>query len=112
MIQLFLFGGGDVFRYGVQNLAVVIILIAEVLTVLLGIVFGLLTRNNRKMHVSLLVPGIIGCLIFAFINTFGRTIISDAHIWLPLLAEDLVLFSVTCWTVLTIKKRCKPTNNC
>ena len=43
MIQLFLFGGGDVFRYGVQNLAVVIILIAEVLTVLLGIVFGLLT---------------------------------------------------------------------
>ena len=105
MILAFLYGGADVFQYGLRNSVMVIVLALEAAAAVLGIIFGLLIHSGRKRHIGILVPGIIGCLMFVFINTLGKTILSDAHIWLPFLAEDLAAFSAIAYVVSIIKKR-------
>lgn len=105
MIQLFLYSGVAVIQYGLQNLAVRVILAIEVTAVLLGIMIGLFVHFNGKCYIWLLIPGLVGCFLFVFINTLGRTLFSNADIWPPLLAEDLVVFSVISCIVFHIKKR-------
>ena len=107
MIQLFLYNGVAVIQYGLQNLAVRVILAIEVTAILLGIMIGLFGHINGKSYIWLLIPGFVGCVIFVFINTLGRTMLSNADVWPPLLAEDLVAFSVISCIVFHIKKRSK-----
>ena len=108
MIQLLLNSGIVVLQYGLRNsFFVVVILIAEVVVILLGIVFGVLARHNIKGYICLSTPGVVGCLLFVFINTLGGKLLSDAHIWLPPLAEDLVVFTVISYIALYFKKRIK-----
>lgn len=107
MIQLFLYNGVAVIQYGLQNLAVRVILAIEVTAILLGIMIGLFGQINGKRYIWLLIPGFVGCVIFVFINTLGRTMLSNADIWPPFLAEDLVVFSVTSCMAFCLKKRYK-----
>lgn len=105
MIQLFLYSGVAVIQYGLQNLVVRVIFAIEVSAILLGIMIGLFVHLNAKRYIWLLIPGLVGCLLFVFINTLGRTLFSNADIWPPLLAEDLVVFSVISCIAFHIKKR-------
>lgn len=107
MIQLFLYSGEEVIHYGLQNLVVRIILSVEVITILLGIMSGLFIHINGKRYILLVLPGFVGCLLFVFINTLGGLVFSNADIWPPLLAEDLVVFSVISCMASYFKKRCK-----
>lgn len=103
MIQLFLYSGVAVIQNGLQNLVVRIILAIEVTAILLGIMIGLLVYINGKSYIWLLIPGLVGCVIFVFINTLGKTMLSNADIWPPLLAENLVVFSVISCMVFYLK---------
>lgn len=104
MIQLFLYNGVAVIQYGLHNLGVRVILAVEVATVLFGIIIGLLVHTSRKSYILLSVPGIAGCLLFVFINTWGKMILSDAYMWLPPLSEDMVVFSIISCLILYLKK--------
>ena len=108
MIQLFLFNdGAAVIQYGLRNSAVRAILALEVAAIILGIIIGLFAHIYDKRHVWLLIPGFAGCVLFVFINTIGRTIFSNANIWPPFLAEDLIVFSVISCMAMYLKKRFK-----
>jgi hypothetical protein len=107
MIQLFHYNGVAVIQYGLQNLSVRVILAIEVAAILLGIMIGVFVQTKGKCYIWLLVPGIIGCLLFVFVNTLGRTLFSNADIWPPLLAEDLIVFSAISFITFCLKKRCK-----
>lgn len=106
MIQLLFYSGIGVLQYGLQHLSVIIILTIEIITAVLGVAFGLLMNTNRKGYLYLSIPGFIGCLLFVLIKIMG-TRFSDAYIWMPLLAEDLILFAVISSIVLHIKRRFK-----
>ena len=101
MIQLFLNSGLDLLRYGLQNGTVRLFLAAELMFVLLGAVCGVLARSGKRQFICLSVPGVLGCAPFLYIHSdLGRMVLTDAHIWLPALAEDLVAFSIVSCAVL------------
>ena len=106
MIQLFLNSGLDVLRYGLQNGSVRLFLAAELVFVLLGAVCGVLARSGKRQFICLSVPGVLGCALFLYIHSdLGRMVLTDAHIWLPPLAEDLVAFSIVSCAVLAFRIR-------
>ena len=107
MIQIIFYSGIAALQYGLQNLAVRVILAMEVAAIILGIIIGLFGRIHGKRYIWLLVPGFIGCVIFIYVNTLGRTMLSNADIWPPLLAEDLVIFSVISCMAFYLKRQCK-----
>ena len=107
MIQIIFYNGAAALQYGLQNLTVRVIFTMEVAVIVLGIIIGLFSRIHGKCYIWLLIPGFVGCAILFYVNTLGRTMLSNADIWPPLLAEDLVIFSVISCMALYLKKRCK-----
>lgn len=102
MILLFCDAGLSLFQYGLRNPFVIITLIIEVIFIVLGVFYGLSTYKAK--HIGMLFSALIGCLIFVYINTAGKKTLSDASIWLPLLAENLIVFAVISCVFSLIKK--------
>ena len=107
MILVILNSGVEALRYGLQNSNIGTILIVELTFALLGIVFGIAVHSQKKYYICLSIPGVAGCLLFVFINVWGGKVLSDAYIWIPFLAEDLVVFTVISYVALYFKKRIK-----
>ena len=69
-------------------------------------VCGVLARSGKRTFICLSVPGVLGCALFLYIHSdLGRMALTDAHIWLPALAEDLVAFSIVSCAVLAFRTR-------
>ena len=107
MILVILNSGVEALQYGLQNSIIGTILIVELTFALFGIGFGIAVHSQKKYYICLTIPGVVGCLLFVFINVWGGKVLGEEYMWLPFFAEDLVVFTVISYIALYFKKRIK-----